>query len=371
MNTASRNCLIDGSMLLTEALKQSGADAFVGYPITPANLIYYYSSQLFEVMLPAPDEISTLQWMCGLSAAGKLPFTATSYPGFALMSESINMAYMMELPMVIVLAQRLGPATGTATCNAEGDIDVVHGLISGGYPIPVVCPSHLMDCWELAHTAVQWAYTMKTPVILLTEKEMVMTYSDFDLAALRPLTPVPQPAYSDTDSYQPYSAQADLTRVFLPVGHDRHQVRLTASTHNMNGILAHTTPEALQNSRRLNDKLIQNLDAYTCYDYDQSAAARTLLLAYGQSAKAARAAVNAQRNNHHPVDLLTVKTLFPIPPVYFEIAARYDRIVVVEENLLGSYRKLLFGARPDSRILGVNTIGQLITPDDILEVLSR
>ncbi len=73
--------LIDGSRLIIESLARSGADAFIGYPITPANLLYLYGSQRMDLMLSAPDEITTLQWMAGLSATGKLPVTATSFPG--------------------------------------------------------------------------------------------------------------------------------------------------------------------------------------------------------------------------------------------------------------------------------------------------
>ena len=121
-NSNSRMVITDGSRLIIEALARAGAAAFIGYPITPANLLYSYAAARIPIMLPAPDEITTVQWMAGLSAGGKIPVTATSFPGYALMIESINMAFMMELPMVIILVQRLGPATGTATCGAQGDL---------------------------------------------------------------------------------------------------------------------------------------------------------------------------------------------------------------------------------------------------------
>jgi 2-oxoglutarate ferredoxin oxidoreductase subunit alpha len=141
MGDTSRISFIDASRLMIEGAVQAGAQVFVGYPITPANLLYAYSSRRFPIVLPAPDEITTLQWMSGFSAIGKIPVTATSYPGLALMTESIGMAFMMELPMVIVLVQRLGPSTGTATCGAQGDISMINGINSGGYPIPTLCPA--------------------------------------------------------------------------------------------------------------------------------------------------------------------------------------------------------------------------------------
>ena len=144
----------DSSKIITEALAEAGADVFIGYPITPANLLYQYASQRFPIFKAAPDEITTLQWMSGFATAGKIPVTATSFPGYALMLEGINMAYMMELPMIIILVQRLGPATGTATRGAQGDIALLSGTISGGMAIPSFSISNQIDCWEISAKAV-------------------------------------------------------------------------------------------------------------------------------------------------------------------------------------------------------------------------
>ena len=196
--------LIDGSRLMTEALVRAGADVFIGYPITPANNIYLFSGRRFRTFFAAPDEITTLQWMSGFSAAGRLPVTATSFPGFALMLESVNMAYMMELPMVIILVQRLGPATGTATSGAQGDISLLKGMLSGGYAIPVISTSDAMDCWEMAEVALHTAVDLRTPVILLTSKEEVMTQFSFDLEALKDIKPVEREYYQGTEEFIPY-----------------------------------------------------------------------------------------------------------------------------------------------------------------------
>ena len=73
-------------------------------------------------------------------------WAATSFPGFALMLESLNMVAMMELPLVLILVQRLGPSTGSATTGAQGDLLLLRGAISGGYPLPVLCPSTVPSC---------------------------------------------------------------------------------------------------------------------------------------------------------------------------------------------------------------------------------
>jgi 2-oxoglutarate ferredoxin oxidoreductase subunit alpha len=356
--------LVDGSRLIAESLVQAGADCFVGYPITPASWIYQYASQRFPVALAAPDEITTLQWMSGLSAAGHLPVTSTSFPGLALMVESLNMAYMMELPMVVVLVQRLGPATGTATAGAQGDLRLVTSLISGGYPLPVFAISNWADCWTLPAVAASVAVQARTPVILLTSKEMVMTQRDLDLASLPPLTPIQRRVYSGSAPYKPYEAAEELpVPPFVPVGDARHQVRLTASTHDCRGIIQHTSPEALANTKRLQEKIEALTPAL--FQLDHQRGAETLVVAYDVTAEAARDAVQSLRQAGIPVSLFVPKTLWPVPALYLEILSGFRRLVVAEENLQGQLAQLLFGVAPQPHLRKVTAVGHMISPEAI------
>jgi len=363
--------LIDGSRLMTEALVRAGAEVFIGYPITPANNLYLFSGKRFKTFLAAPDEITTLQWMSGFSAAGKLPVTATSFPGFALMLESINMAYMMELPMVIILVQRLGPATGTATCGAQGDITLLNGMLSGGYSIPVLSTSEANDCWEMAEQALKTAVSLRTPVILLTSKEEVMTQFSFDLDSLKEIKPVKRKYYSSNDEFIPYKRDERGVPEFLSVSNDRHQVRYTASTHNENGILEGITAAALGNTIAIHEKIEKNMDSYLYYDQQKEESSDTLLVSYGITANAAREAAFILKNEGKPVSLLIPKTLLPIPDVYMNIMSGYNKVIIAEENHHGLYSRLLFGAKAPANIHSVNTIGRMISPDEIIEEVQR
>lgn len=362
---SEHRCLIDGSRLIVESLARAGADTFVGYPITPTNLLYSYGFRRFPVAMAAPDETTALQWMSGFSACGRVPVSATSFPGFALMLESLNMAHMMELPMVIVLAQRLGPATGSATAGAQGDLLLIHGAISGGHAYPVLCPSDFADCWELPHLAVKTALELRSPVVLLSSKEMLMTQRDFDIAGLPGLSPAPRKTYSGAEPYQAYASQENLVPEFLALGNDRHQVRLTASTHDRRGIHACVAPEAIANTARLHHKAVRNLADYTRYELDEQEDATTLVVAWDVTALAAREAVAGLRSSGREVSLLVPKTLLPLPPAYLEVLARYPRVVVAEENLTGQLRQVLFGAAGRTGVTGVNAIGRMVAPDDI------
>jgi 2-oxoglutarate/2-oxoacid ferredoxin oxidoreductase subunit alpha len=369
MNVAPQTIFTDSSRLIVESMVRAGADVFIGYPITPANLVYAYSERRFPTFFAAPDEITTLQWMSGFAVTGHLPVTATSFPGYALMIESINMAYMMELPMVIVLIQRLGPATGTATCGAQGDLNVVYGTLSGGFPLPCISVSSMQDCWDLPAKAMQMSVDLRTPVVLLTSKEEVMTYRSFDMARLGEIPQVKRPEYSGKEPYMPYEPMENLVPEFLPVTENKHQVRYTASTHDKTGIIQNTTPDALANSARLARKITANLDHYLYYDYDRQEGAKTLLITYGITTQAAADAIKAWRSEGKKASLLVMKTLSPISPKYYEICGQYDRIVIAEENLDGELRRIMFGQAGPAHITGVNKIGQMIEPDEIIKAL--
>ncbi len=362
-----RKVLIDGSRLITESMARAGADSFIGYPITPANLLYLYASRRMPLMLSAPDEITTLQWMSGLSATGKIPVTATSFPGFALMIESVNMAFMMELPMVIVLVQRLGPATGTATCGAQGDIPLLKGMISGGHQLPVLCTSDFNDCWKLSAKAVHLAVELRTPVVLLTSKEEVMTQKSFSTGVLDAIEPVSRSFYRGKEPYRSYNVERDeLVPPFLPVTAGKWQVRLNASTHDKNGILQHSNDEAIGNTVRLERKARETLSGYTFYELDEQEGAGTLLVSYGITASAARDAVKRMREKGKKVSLLVPKTILPAPAIYSEIIGKYKKVVIAEENINAQFADLLFGTRIPSSISIVGSAGRMITPPEIL-----
>lgn len=371
MNSNNKPVFIDSSKLIIESMVRAGADVFIGYPITPANLLYLYSNKRFPTFFAAPDEITTLQWMSGFATTGKLTVTATSFPGYALMIESINMAYMMELPMVIILVQRLGPATGTATCGAQGDIQVVNGTISGGFPLPTVSISSTKDCWDMSAKAVKMAMELRSPVVLLTSKEEVMTLQSFNLGELEDIKPIEKKFYNKSEPYFPYKADDSLIPEFLPVSNDKHQVRITASTHDTRGIIQNTSVEAINNTKRLNDKINKNIGKHIFYEYDKQENANTLLVSYGITSAASREAVETLRADGKKVSLLIMKTLLPVPMEYYNIIDQYKNVVIAEENMNGDYRKVLFGARGKENVTGVNSIAKMINPNEIIMEVNR
>ncbi|MCX7875733.1 MAG: hypothetical protein N2321_06120 [Melioribacteraceae bacterium] len=362
--------LVDGSKLIVEALAKSGVDAFISYPITPANWINQYATKRFPIMTFAPDEITVAQWISGLSAAGKLPATATSFPGLALMIESINMAFMMELPMIIVLAQRLGPSTGSATVGAQGDLMLVNSLISGGFNIPVFSVSNIYDCWDITSKAVHTSVNLRTPVILLTSKEMIMTSYTIDLNKLPEINRAEFNYYTSDEVYIPYQADKNYVPPFLPLTNNKHQVRINSSTHDETGTIKKATKAAIGNTIRLHTKIQRRLNEYLLYEYDNQES-DLLIVSYDISSEATRDAVKFLNENGIKVSTLFPKTIIPFSKELIEIIKSYKHIMIVEENLSGLLSKLIYGIETPENVTKVNKIGSMITPSEIIKEVEK
>ena len=210
------------------------------------------------------------------------------------------------------------------------------------------------------------AVKLRTPVILITSKEEVMTQFSFDLNKLDEIKPVQRKFYEKDEAFKPYLAGDSLIPEFLPLTNTKHQVRYTASTHNANGILQNSTKEALANTERLHKKNILHINDYTFFKYDKQDSADTIIISYGITSMAAMVAVETLRNEGINISLLIVKTLFPIPTVYYNILDKYNKIIFAEENLTGQYRIAMFGNQTLNKISGVNKMGKMIDPEEIV-----
>ncbi|WP_324274461.1 2-oxoacid:acceptor oxidoreductase subunit alpha [Blastococcus brunescens] len=158
---------------LVAAGQRSGLPVFLGaYPITPASDILHELSKhkSFDVRtFQAEDEIAGIGAALGASFGGALGITTTSGPGVALKAETIGLAVMTELPLVIVDVQRGGPSTGLPTKTEQSDLLQALFGRNGEAPVPVVAPRSPGDCFDAALEATRIALTYRTPVILLSD----------------------------------------------------------------------------------------------------------------------------------------------------------------------------------------------------------
>ena len=364
-----------GSQMIAAGAVRAGCRFFAGYPITPASGIYKSMIDLLQargdLALGAPDEISALAACVGASMRGFKAMTATSGPGWALMTETVQYALMTETPVVIAVVQRLGPSTGGATQGAQGDVLFVEQCTSGGYTIPVLCPSTAGECYELAMHAFSWAEMLRIPVVLLADKEVAMTSETVDLGGLceprvaeRPVPGDDAPASLATYGFD----RLEDVPLFFPVGGER-KVTATGSAHDKRGALRKNDPETLDVLLHLEEKIRSRRHDLEIVQHDRRGGERVLVISYGVTARAMRQAVlDARRAGRH-VAGLCVQSLFPVPERALLTALEgIERVVVAEENMNGQYRSVLAPYLAGREIVGVNKVGSMITPVEIERV---
>ena len=142
------------------------------YPITPASELLHELSRHANIgvsTIQAEDEIAAAGMALGASFGGRLGVTATSGPGMDLKAETIGLAVMLELPLIIIDVQRAGPSTGMPTKTEQSDLLMALYGRHGESPLPVIAPSTAGGCFDAAFEAARIAIRYRTPVILLSD----------------------------------------------------------------------------------------------------------------------------------------------------------------------------------------------------------
>jgi len=363
---------VTGAEVIARAAIDAGCNFFAGYPITPATGILLALVRSMPkargVVIQGEDEIASIGFCIGASSVGMKPMTATSGPGISLYSENIGFAQMAELPMVIVNVQRMGPATGGATTNAEGDIQFIRWVTSGGYPMIVLSPTTVEEAYELTIDAFNLAERFRTPVVLSTCKDLVMNRSTANISKYKK-PPLAERTYAkDEKNFLPYNYdKLDEVPPFAPVGGDI-LTRINTSTHNKAGMLSKDPDIAGPALLHLNEKIMKHMDEIERVDTDLDDTAETVIVAYGSMGRASRDVVNEVRKGGSKVSLIVVKSLWPLPLKSLKRYVGNHKKIIVPELNLGQYVLEIERLFPDKRVVPINRVdGKLISPEEIKE----
>lgn len=183
--------VLNGNQAIVAGALAAHCGFFAGYPITPASdIMEGLAKELPQVggtFLQAEDEIAAITAILGASFGGARSMTATSGPGFSLMSEALGFASMAELPVVIVDAQRAGPSTGMPTKMEQSDLSFALNMSHGDTPRMIVAPANVADCYTLMVEAFNMAERYQMPVIVLTDQSLTARVEDVDSAVFQPM----------------------------------------------------------------------------------------------------------------------------------------------------------------------------------------
>lgn len=363
---------LEGNKAIARAAMKAGCDFFAGYPITPASSIMHYMldwvPRIGGTAIQAEDEIASMGFCIAAAMAGRKVLTATSGPGISLYSENVGLAIIGETPMVIVNIQRQGPATGSATKGAEGDIQFTRWVTSGGMPIIALSPASVGEAYELTYRAFNLAEQYRTPVFVMGNKEVGVTRESVDLDEIE-LPPLVERKKISSD--EPFIPHHFDTLPDIPAMSDfgADQIaRYTTSTHDKAALLTTDTSTIQEMIDHYIEKIDAAADEIALVKEDMEPGAETLIISYGIISRSVAVAVRDARAGGVNVSSLVLQTLWPIPRQAILTALKGVKKVIVPEMNMGQYSleiERLAGGRAE--VVGVNKMDTtLISPEMIL-----
>jgi 2-oxoglutarate ferredoxin oxidoreductase subunit alpha len=183
--------VLNGNQAIVAGALAAQCRYFAGYPITPASDIMEGMAKELPLVggtfLQAEDEMAALASVLGASYGGVRAMTATSGPGFSLMTELIGLSSMAEIPAVIIDAQRAGPSTGMPTKMEQSDLSFALYAGHGDTPRMIIAPATVADCYEMMGLAFNLADRYQLPVIFLTDQSLTARVESVDRHVFKPL----------------------------------------------------------------------------------------------------------------------------------------------------------------------------------------
>ncbi len=321
------------------AAQKAGKPLFYGaYPITPASDILHILAPLkhFDVRtFQAEDEIAAMGAVIGAAFGGAVSVAATSGPGIALKSEAINLAMILELPMVIANIQRGGPSTGLPTKPEQSDLLQAMFGRNGESPIPIIAPYSPADCFDAAVEATRLAIFASSPVIYLSDGYLANSAEPWRIPNPDEIEPIPVDHPTNPENFQAYARDEEsLARKWAIPGTPGLEHRLgglekqkgTGNVSYEPDNHAYMTWVRAEKVRRL-ENVIPEQTVYGDRKGDM------LVLGWGSTFGAIRTAVEQARARGRAVSHAHIRHLNPFPRNLGAILDNYKRVLIPEMNL--------------------------------------
>jgi 2-oxoglutarate ferredoxin oxidoreductase subunit alpha len=330
--------VMNGNEALGIGALASGMELCAMYPITPATSVSHYLAEVFTkfggILHQAEDEIAAVGVAIGASYAGKVAFTITSGPGFALKTEFIGFAVMTEIPLVVIDVQRGGPSTGLPTKVEQSDLLAALFAEPGDAPRVVIAPATIEECFHSVITARQIAETFRTVVMILSDANLSTGVQPFPRPQLKKEWLAPDldlgPVKDGQRAYEWDEQMGTSTRV-IP-GQPGGMFTVTGLSHDERskvaygaGVHQHSTT---MRSRKL-AVLQQTLLRPTIHG-DQDG--ELLVVGWGSAKGAIEEGVDRARAEGIRVSSVHLTFLSPLQPGLKEIFSKFRKVMTVEIN---------------------------------------
>jgi 2-oxoglutarate ferredoxin oxidoreductase subunit alpha len=344
---------------VTAARLASRELVYGSYPITPASDILHalatyknFGVRTFQ----AEDEIAAIGSAIGASYGGALGMTASSGPGIALKSEALNLAVMVELPLVVIDVQRAGPSTGMPTKTEQGDLLMAMFGRNSDSPVPIVAPATPAECFDLAIEAARLALRYMTPVIYLADAFLATGSEPWRVPSAADLPDISVGNATDPAGFHPYTRDPQtLARPWAVPGTAGLEHRIGGlEKADITGNVSYD-PDNHHRMQRLRQAKVAGIAA----DIPPLAvfgppAGDLLVLGWGSSFGAIRSAVERLQAEGFSVAHAHLRYLNPFPRNTAEVVRAYKQVLVPEINL--GQLSLLLRARYLVDVVGLNRV---------------
>lgn len=327
------------SLGLVAAASKAGLPLFLGsYPITPASDILHELAQYknFGVLtFQAEDEIAGVCSALGAAFGGAVGVTTSSGPGVALKQEAINLAVMVELPLVICNVQRGGPSTGLPTKTEQADLyQAIFGRNSDS-PLPVIAAATPGDCFSMAYEAVRIAIKYMTPVILLTDGYLANGAEPWLIPRFEKLSPIPVRFRTEPEGFFPYLRDPEtLARPWVKPGTPGLEHRIGGiEKEDVTGNISYSPANHELMTRARAGKVAAVAQDIPPTTIRGDEAGDLLVVGWGSTYGSIAAAVDEVRARGKKVSHVHLRYLNPLPPDLGGILRRFKAVLVPEMNL--------------------------------------
>jgi 2-oxoglutarate ferredoxin oxidoreductase subunit alpha len=342
-----RRLMMNGNEAIAFGAISAGLRFVSFYPMTPATSIVLNAAaqarKMGLIVEQAEDEIAAINMAIGASFAGTPAMVATSGGGFALMVEGISLAAMTETPVVIVLAQRPGPATGLPTRTEQGDLELVLHAGHGEFPRAIFAPGTIEECFHLTRRAFELAERYQGPMFLLTDQFLadsyraVVPFETKDLTAVRTGTWVPEGS-----SYERFAfTDSGVSPRLLP-GTGKQLVVADSDEHTQAG---HITEDPSIRIKMVEKRLTKGkwIESEVIPPEMQGEDRPDLLfVSWGSSKGPVQEAAGHLTSARKKVSTLHFSQVWPLVPEQFmEYLENAGEVVCVEGNAFGQFARLI------------------------------
>jgi 2-oxoglutarate ferredoxin oxidoreductase subunit alpha len=356
--------LISGNEAVALGAIDAGLDCFFAYPMTPATGILRFFVNYEKVKTFQPEnEISVANMVLGASYTGKRTMTGTSGGGFALMTETVSLSAQSEVPLVIALSQRMGPASGVPTYQGQGDLLFALNAGHGDMIRFVVAPGDANDAYYLTGRALNTAWKYQLPSIIILDKEI--SENTYTFKKEKQVEKEEAVLAENNISYNRYDGE-DISPMAFPGG--EAVVKVTGYEHDKKGVVTEDAEaiKKMQEKRiRKYEKLKQEVEQMEAVRVTGSGSVAVVF--WGSTKGVALEAVK-------DLDIRAVQVLIMEPfskKQMEEALLGVEKIISVETNATGQLSKVLQcnGFKVDEEILKYD--GRPFNVDELRESLKN